>query len=61
VFLTYVLNIYNRVMVIVVSEVRDTSGSEGLKKACNTNVENEIIEFLEVFLISWHYLSPNDA
>jgi len=48
-------------MVIVVSEVRDTSGSEGLKKACNTNVENEIIEFLEVFLISWHYLSPNDA
>lgn len=41
--------------------MRDTSGSEGLKKACNTNVENEIVEFLKMFLISWYYLSPNDA
>jgi hypothetical protein len=41
--------------------VRDTSDSEGLKKARDTNVEKETVEFLKIFLISWHYLSPNDA
>lgn len=41
--------------------MRDSSGREGLKKACNANVEKEVVEFLKTFLISWHYLSPNDA
>jgi hypothetical protein len=32
--------------------VRDTGGSESLKKAYNSSVEKEIVEFLKMFLIS---------